>query len=182
MTTILTSRSTTTSSTHSSASAHHTTTEAAASLPRLLLFLVLTGNFFVDNGKESSRSLFRIVDLDERMSMRFSCLTLSAVIEVLQNCALEARTDNGADTTTVAFDSLVYRLSEILNFLRGLGLFLNLRLSLLFDDGLDQLLGVLLHRMLDELTKGFLILLVVSRLTDSNCSMHDWFLFIIRGV
>jgi hypothetical protein len=68
---------------HASASTHAAGEASATSLPRLLLLLFLIRNIFIDDSEKSSRSLLRIIDLDEGVRMGLGSLALGAVIEVL---------------------------------------------------------------------------------------------------
>lgn len=152
----------------------------------------------IDNREHGTRSLLRVVDLEESVRMSLSLLALLTVVEILADSALVARTRDGSDTAAVAFYTHMNALSQIRGLsllgadlvrhvgvdLFGTGSFhgrLSLAknlLGLLLHDTVDELFGVCHHRLLehflDSLLMFFELLLVFlsAEAGDTDCSVH----------
>lgn len=68
----------------------------------LLFLLILAGFFFKNTSDDSSRDIFRLLDLNERMLVANSLLTDFTVVKVFADAALVSDSDDWAHTASVA--------------------------------------------------------------------------------
>jgi len=109
----------------------------------------------IDDGEHSSRSLIRVVDLQEWVTVLPLLLAILAEVEVLANAALVSDPEDGIHVAAIASDSGMYDLRLVGGggLVGSLG---DLRLRLLLGHLLENLLTLLLHLLLEELLEDVL--------------------------